>query len=630
MIPEFSHLLAILSAGLMLYSSLIGIVNHTSDKSHKLRQLTHNTFNAAAFFLFLSFAVYIYLAIQDDFSVAYIASHSNSNLPIFYKVSSIWSAHEGSMFLWITFLVGWLWLFINHTKNDHEFFELIIIFSAILIFGFLLFLLATSSPFERILPVTPLNGADINPVLQDPALAIHPPMLYLGYVGFAIPFIYIISFLINGNFAFEWHREIKSWSLFAWAFLTAGIGLGSWWAYYELGWGGYWFWDPVENVALMPWLAATAFTHSMHALNKSKVLKSWTLFLGLSVFALSLFGAFIVRSGVIDSVHSFANDPERGLFLLIFVALITLFALTILVIRMPKLYNNKAVVSGSKESYLSLNNILMVTSIFSIFIGVMYPLIYETFNSNSVSVGPPFYNTIFAPLIFIAAIIISISINSSWQRTIDLKKILKRFFVPGILSVLSTYFIYTFSLYNLSLLQALGFFSGFLIIFSYLIAIINKLFDKVYLNWPSTISHLGFGLLLLSIAANSTFSIEKNLKMNINDSFEFGSSKLTFNNIQFGNEDNFERIRASLLFIENGKIFQLTPEKRRYFTRGQITSETDIKSTFLKDIYINIGEQIEDNSWTFRLQLNYFIKWIWFSIFLMTFGILMRFFVRAK
>ena len=206
---------------------------------------------------------------------------------------------------------------------------------------------------------------------------------------------------------------------------------------------------------------------------------------------------------------------------------------------------------------------------------------------------------------------------------------IKRFLVPSILSASSIYFIYAFSLLNISVLQALGFFSGFLIIFSYLIAIINKFFDRVYLNWPSTISHFGFGLLLLSIAANSTFSIEKNLKLNINDSYEFGSSKLTFNNIQFGNEDNFERIRASLLFIENGKVFQLTPEKRRYFTRGQITSETDIKSTFLKDIYINIGEQIENNSWTFRLQLNYFIKWIWFSIFLMTFGILMRFFVRA-
>ena len=316
MIIEISHFLSILATGLFL---LVGLISFIATDTKYIANLISRTFSHGFLLLLVSFIIYIWLAITDNFSVQYIANHSNTELPVFYKISSIWSAHEGSMFLWIIFIALWGFIFNINIKNDEVLKPKSIGVISLILVGFLLFLLLTSNPFETILPIAPLNGADINPVLQDPALAIHPPTLYLGYVGFVIPFACAISFLINGNPDVRWEKLVQKWSVLAWVFLTIGITLGSWWAYYELGWGGYWFWDPVENVALMPWLAATAFLHSLSVSIKSSHLRVWTILLSISVFSLSLFGAFIVRSGIIDSVHSFANDPDRGLYLLMFI-----------------------------------------------------------------------------------------------------------------------------------------------------------------------------------------------------------------------------------------------------------------------------------------------------------------------
>jgi len=625
MIGEISHFLS-LSAALLLSLVLIFNLFFFFNKIHQ-NQLTLSIrlFNQACWLVFISFGMYVYLAINDDFSIAYIASHSNSQLPAFYKVTSIWSAHEGSMFLWIVFLTAWSILFINSLDRNHPLKKLTLLMLSLIILGFLLFLLLTSNPFERILPFGALDGADINPVLQDPALAIHPPMLYLGYVGFVISFSFITAYLLNGNFELKWEQDIKNWSFIAWIFLTIGITLGSWWAYYELGWGGYWFWDPVENVALMPWLAATAFIHSLFASSKSNVLKTWTMFLGILIFALSLFGAFIVRSGIIDSVHSFANDPERGLYLLGFSGLITLLALTIFAYRLPLLNSSKLVVTGSKESFLSMNNILMVTSIFSIFLGVTYPLIIESISGEKVSIGPPYYNTIFAPLILIAAVFIMVSVDSLWQRSMSLKTLFITMVAPTMASLLSIYLIWQAT--NIfSILAYIGIFSGSLILFSYLFRTINK----KLINKGSAIAHVGLGLLFFAVSMNSILSYEKNLNLAPGQSISVNESvqNFSFKEIRVFKASNHDVISAQVLLLQDGKEIFLNPQKRKYATRGQITSESAIHASVLKDTYLTIGDQLENGSWTFSLKINYFIKWIWFSAALMAFGMLLTIFKK--
>ena len=629
MIGEIAHFLS-LSAVLLLSLVLIFNLSFFFTKIHPNQLiLSMRLFNQACWLVFISFGIYVYLAISDDFSIAYIASHSNSQLPIFYKVTSIWSAHEGSMFLWIVFLTAWSILFINSLDKSHPLKKLTLLMLSVIILGFLLFLLLTSNPFERIMPFGALEGADINPVLQDPALAIHPPMLYLGYVGFVISFSFITAYLLNGDFELKWEQDIRNWSFVAWIFLTIGITLGSWWAYYELGWGGYWFWDPVENVALMPWLAATAFMHSLFAASKSNVLKTWTMFLGILIFALSLFGAFIVRSGIIDSVHSFANDPERGLYLLSFSGLITLLALTIFAYRLPALNSSKLVVTGSKESFLSMNNILMITSIFSIFLGVTYPLIIESISGEKVSIGPPYYNTIFAPLILIAAAFIMISVDALWQRSMPLKALLITIFAPTMLSLLSLYLIWQVT--NIfSILAYIGIFSGSLILFSYLTRTINNFFNKKFINKGSAIAHIGLGLLFFAVSMNSILSYEKNLNLAPGQSISINDSvrEFSFNDIRVFKASNHDVISAQVSLLQDGREISLNPQKRKYATRGQITSESAIHASVLKDTYLTIGDQLENGTWTFSLKINYFIKWIWFSAALMVLGMLLTIFKK--
>ena len=629
MIGEIAHFLS-LSAVLLLSLVLIFNLSFFFTKIHPNQLiLSMRLFNQACWLVFISFGMYVYLAISDDFSIAYIASHSNSQLPIFYKVTSIWSAHEGSMFLWIVFLTAWSILFINSLDKSHPLKKLTLLMLSVIILGFLLFLLLTSNPFERIMPFGALEGADINPVLQDPALAIHPPMLYLGYVGFVISFSFITAYLLNGDFELQWEQDIRNWSFVAWIFLTIGITLGSWWAYYELGWGGYWFWDPVENVALMPWLAATAFMHSLFAASKSNVLKTWTMFLGILIFALSLFGAFIVRSGIIDSVHSFANDPERGLYLLSFSGLITLLALTIFAYRLPALNSSKLVVTGSKESFLSMNNILMITSIFSIFLGVTYPLIIESISGKKVSIGPPYYNTIFAPLILIAAAFIMISVDALWQRSMPLKALLITIFAPTMLSLLSLYLIWQVT--NIfSILAYIGIFSGSLILFIYLTRTINNFFNKKFINKGSAIAHIGLGLLFFAVSMNSILSYEKNLNLAPGQSISINESvrEFSFNDIRVFKASNHDVISAQVSLLQDGREIFLNPQKRKYATRGQITSESAIHASVLKDTYLTIGDQLENGTWTFSLKINYFIKWIWFSAALMVLGMLLTIFKK--
>ena len=617
MIVEISHFLAIISTALFL---LVGLFSLTIKNTLYITNLISKTYSHAFLFFSTSFFIYIYLAITDNFSVQYIANHSNSDLPVFYKISSIWSAHEGSMFLWIFFLALWGFIFNIFIKNSEILKPKTIGIISLVLVGFLMFLLITSNPFITILPIAPLNGADINPVLQDPALAIHPPTLYLGYVGFVIPFACSIAFLINNDASLKWEQLVRKWSVMAWIFLTIGITLGSWWAYYELGWGGYWFWDPVENVALMPWLAGTAFLHSLSVSIKSSHLRTWTILLSITVFSLSLFGAFIVRSGIIDSVHSFANDPQRGLYLLAFISVIILMSLSLFISRFSLTKNPSNIKTLSKESFISINNIFFVTLIFSIILGVTYPLIYEYFYDQKISVGAPFYNAIFIPIVVLASIFLFFSIDSKWSRSINLKIFSKPKFISAFFTLITTTLIFI-NYENVSMFILFSIFTGLLIIFRYLIEIWDSFIYKKYLNPFSAIAHFALGLLLVSISLNSLLSSERALNIKINEFEQYEDLKIYFTDLNLVKGPNYDSVKANFIVEDkNGTSFNLNPEKRRYFTRGQITTETAIYVTPIRDIYLTIGDQLEDGSWIVNVQINFLIRWIWFSAFLMAFA----------
>ena len=627
MIVEISHFLALLATGLFF---LVGCFSFIRSGNIYISNLITRTYSHAFLLLLTSFAIYVWLAITDNFSVAYIASHSNSDLPTFYKISSIWSAHEGSMFLWILFLAAWGFLFNRSIDNEVVLKPLSIGIISIVLVGFLSFLLLTSNPFETILPFGPPNGADINPVLQDPALAIHPPTLYLGYVGFVIPFACALAFLINGNTEIKWEELVRKWSVSAWIFLTLGITLGSWWAYYELGWGGYWFWDPVENVALMPWLAATAFLHSISVSVKSSNLRIWTILLSISVFSLSLFGAFIVRSGIIDSVHSFANDPQRGLYLLAFIGTIIFISMVLFVIRLPVIRSAGSIKAFSKESFISINNILFGSLVFSIMLGVTYPLVYEFLFDQKISVGAPFYNAIFIPIVVIASIFLFFSIDSKWQRTVKMKFFAGPTSFSVILAVISVVLcIYFFNTESYTIIASL--FAGFLIIHRYIIEIASSIFSKKYINPFSVLAHFSLGLLIVSIAFNSMLSTERAINIKINESESYMDLNIFFKDISLVNKSNHDAIKANFLIEDSfSNSFSLSPEKRKYFTRGQITTETAIYVTPLRDIYLTIGDQLEDGSWIVNIQINYLIRWIWISAMLMSFAGLMLIFSKQR
>ena len=615
MIVEVAHFLSILATGLFFLCFVFSILFNVNDAN--IINLISRTYSHSFFLFLFSFLIYVWLAINDNFSVLYIAQHSNTNLPLFYKISSIWSAHEGSMFLWIIFLSLWgaIYNFVVDNKEPLKARSIGII--SITTVGFLLFLLLTSNPFETILPLPPENGADINPVLQDPLLAIHPPTLYLGYVGFVIAFGQAIAFLIEGNSRINWEKQVRFWSIIAWSFLTLGITLGSWWAYYELGWGGYWFWDPVENVALMPWLAATAFIHSLSASSKSSILRIWTILLSILVFSLSLFGAFIVRSGIIDSVHSFANDPERGLYLLAFIGILVMTSLILFSYRFTKLFSNKRIVSLSKESFISINNIFFGTLIFSTMLGVMYPLIYEFIYDQKISVGAPFYNAIFVPITLLACLFLLFSIESKWQSKLKIVFFNNPLIICFIVSLFITFLSLKF--YSVSKAWTLvSLFIGSLIISRYILVIYAYIFHRKFVNIYSVLAHFGLGLLIISIALNNDFSSERALNIRISETETYKNHEITFNNLQLIEGPNYESVIADFIIEnENGIIFSLNPEKRKYFVRGQITTETAIHASFLKDIYLTIGDQLDDGSWIVNVQFNYFIRWIWFSATLM-------------
>ncbi len=619
MLGEISHFLAFCSSIVFMACFLLAFLSYSTN-TNSISIFVPKVFVLGSLTLITSFLLFVYLAIIDDFSMAYIASHSNSNLPIFYKVSSIWSAHEGSLFLWVLIIALWgLFFLIFRNHSTTTFYPQTIGIISLVVACFLLFLLFISSPFERIFPFGVPDGADINPILQDPALAIHPPMLYFGYIGYVIPFAFVTAFLISGRFEKFPIAEIKSFILSSWIFLTIGIALGSWWAYYELGWGGYWFWDPVENVALMPWLAGTALLHTVYVSSRSKNLIAWTIFLSILAFTLSLFGAFIVRSGIIDSVHSFANDPTRGLYLLGMSAFLITGPIMLFVKNLSKILSVNKVKDFSKEFFIGANNIFFITAVFIIFLGISYPLILEAFSDSRVSVGSPFYNKVFAPLTFITSLFLVFSTYSIWSRDIPLIGILKSSTVIFALTILSSIAI-IFFLNNYEWWLIGGIFFGNLILIRYIVLIIDSVISKKYFNQGSAIAHIGFALLIISISLNAALSSERTFSMSVGDEVRFNENTIEFDKISLQKSSNFESLSADFIFSNGDDSFELYPEKRKYFVRGEITTESDISIKPIKDIYITIGEQQSNGKWIVNVQENYFVRLIWISAIIMSLG----------
>ena len=619
MLGEISHFLAFCSSIVFMACFVLAFFSY-SRNTNSISIFVPKVFVLGSLTLITSFLLFVYLAIIDDFSMAYIASHSNSNLPTFYKVTSIWSAHEGSLFLWVLIISLWgLFFLIFRNRSTTTFYPQTIGIISLVVACFLLFLLFISSPFERILPFGVPDGADINPILQDPALAIHPPMLYFGYIGFVIPFAFVTAFLISGRFEKFPIAEIKSFILSSWIFLTIGIALGSWWAYYELGWGGYWFWDPVENVALMPWLAGTALLHTVYVSSRSKNLIAWTIFLSILAFTLSLFGAFIVRSGIIDSVHSFANDPTRGLYLLGMSAFLITGPIMLFVKNLSKILSVNKIKDFSKEFFIGANNIFFITAVFIIFLGISYPLILEAFSDSRVSVGSPFYNKVFAPLTFITSLFLVFSTYSIWSRDIPLIGILKSSTVIFALTILSSIaIIYFLNSYEWWLIG--GIFFGNLILIRYIVLIIDSVISKKYFNQGSAIAHIGFALLIISISLNAALSSERTFSMSVGDEVRFNENTIEFDKISLQKSSNFESLSADFIFSNGDDTFELYPEKRKYFVRGEITTESDISIKPIKDIYITIGEQQSNGKWIVNVQENYFVRLIWISAIIMSLG----------
>ena len=567
------------------------------------------------FFVIFSFSCLLIAFVSSDFSNITVYNNSHTEKPFFYKISGVWGNHEGSLLLWLLVLVLFLFLFILDTKNyDNKYKLLTVIFQEIIILGFLLFIIITSNPFDYIFPA-PLEGLGLNPILQDPALAIHPPILYIGYVGTSLIFSSSLAAVINNTVNSEWAKQIKKWVFLSWIFLTLGIMLGSIWAYYELGWGGFWFWDPVENVSLMPWFCLTALLHTILVLEKRNALRNWTVVLSIATFSLSMSGTFLVRSGILNSIHTFANDPSRGVFILTFLFFLIFLAIIVLFIYSEndkKNSNNFNILS--KETAVLVNNWFMMYFLSVVLIGTIYPIFLEVFTNEKISVGPPFYQKLMIPFLIPFFIFMSFGPRVKWIND-KLKKINYTQIIVFISSLIIAYIIFTNS--SVSYL-----FSSFLIAAS-IFLVLNSLRDffSKSIQIPQKISHFSFSILILSILLNGIYSEEFNSNMKVGDELKFIDKTIKFKGINFDEKDNYKLLRGDFEVIDSGKnTLNFNPEIRIYNQPVISTSEADIKTNLFNDNFI-VFTLLKDNEiFNVRYQHKPFMIWIWISIIMLAFG----------
>ena len=588
---------------------------------------------AAGFFVFLSiaFACLVIVFLQDDFSVKVVAGNSNSLLPPIYKFSAVWGNHEGSLLLWVWILGAWS-LAVAVASRGLPLVVLARVLSILGLIGvgFIAFSLFTSNPFERLLPGVAAEGNDLNPLLQDPGLIIHPPLLYMGYVGLAVPFAFAVAALMGGRLDAAWAKWSRPWTNVAWAFLTLGIMLGSWWAYYELGWGGWWVWDPVENASFMPWLVGTALIHSLAVTEKRGLFRSWTVLLAIAAFSLSLLGTFLVRSGVLTSVHAFAADPERGLFILIFLVLVVGGSLTLFAFRAPTVASPISYKLESRESLLLANNLIFAVSAIVVLVGTLFPLMMDALGQGKYSVGPPYFNAVFVPAMALVAPFMAVGPISRWKQD-EAKRWISELGFPAVICVIVALLVPYLGIGEVNLWATLA----VLLAAWVLLGLARDLQQRsrgvtsagamLRRLTPSYIgmltAHFGFALVIIGAVFVTQFSEERDLRMEVGDSITLNDHGFTLQALTVVEGPNYVADRGVFSVAYKGAAFTtLMPEKRRYVASGQIMTEAAIDAGVLRDLYIALGEPLGDGAWSVRVQHKPFIRWIWFGALLIGVG----------
>ena len=629
MVPEVGLLALIVALCLSLVLSIFPLIGSYSGDLRLMSQARVLSFGLLVF-VALSFACLVWAFVSDDFSVAYVARHSNSLLPWQYKISATWGGHEGSLLLWVLILVSWMAAVAR--KSNHlppELVARVLAVMGMVTVGFLLFTVLTSNPFSRLLPFSPPDGADLNPLLQDVGLIVHPPMLYMGYVGFAVAFAFAIAALLGGHLDSAWARWVRPWTTVAWLFLTLGIALGSWWAYYELGWGGWWFWDPVENASLMPWLVGTALMHSLAVTEKRGLFKSWTLLLAIFTFSLSLLGTFLVRSGVLTSVHAFANDPERGVFILFYLMVVVGASLTLFALRAPGVGSRIQFAALSRETLLLVNNILLTASAATVLLGTLFPLLLESLGLGMISVGPPYFNTMFVPMTLLLAFALGIGVLLNWKRGTA------QWLISQTRWIVMTCVIGGFACarifgQDLQVMQVLAMTLVLWIVLTMARDIINKTrnapgfwrglwrLGPAYLGMH--LAHLGLAVTIVGVVISSGYSVQRDLRMAPGDRVMLGDYQFRFDGVGARAGPNYHSDYGSVTVYQDGRqITVLYPEKRLYTTMPM--TEAAIDPGFTRDIYVALGEPLGgDGSWALRLHIKPFVRWIWLGAIFMALG----------
>jgi cytochrome c-type biogenesis protein CcmF len=626
MIPEFGHFALILALCVSLVLGILPLVGaHTRHAGWiAIARPAAGAMNLA---LLAAFVCLTIAFVQNDFSVLYVAHHSNTQLPLAYRIAAVWGGHEGSLLLWVVMLGLWSLAVAAFSRAlPDTMVARVLAVLGLVTAGFLLFILLTSNPFERLLPGAE-EGRDLNPLLQDPGLIIHPPMLYMGYVGFSVAFAFAVAALISGQLDTAWARWSRPWTTAAWIFLTLGIARGSGWAYYELGWGGWWFWDPVENASFMPWLVGTALVHSLAVTEKRGSFKNWTVLLAISAFSLSLLGTFLVRSGVLTSVHAFATDPKRGIFILAFLVIVIGSSLALFAWRAPKVGLGGRFGLVSRESLLLTNNVLLVVACGTVLLGTLYPLLIDALGLGKLSVGPPYFDAVFAPLMFPILFLIGVAPFARWKQASvpELARLLRwAFLSAAVVGVAAPFFLGEWKpLVALSLLLAAW------IVVTSVLNIVQRV--RATSGRPPAsflgmhLAHLGVAVFVVGVAIVNGYEQEKDVKMEVGDTVTLAGHTFRFNGIRQERGPNYTALVGDLDLIRNGRSERkLLPEKRAYPTSSMPMTEAAIDIGVFRDVYVSLGEPIDkarpEGAWVVRVYFKPFVDWIWAGCVLMSLG----------
>ena len=627
MIPElgnFALMLAAVVAVLQGVLPITGTLVRDPQTQVTLQSLARPTAVLQFALVALAFGALASAFLNNDFSVLYVSQHSNSLLPKPYQFAAVWGGHEGSLLLWVLLLSVWTVAVALFSRSlPLEMVARVIGVLGLISVGFLLFILTTSNPFERLLPAA-MDGKDLNPLLQDPGLVIHPPMLYMGYVGMAVAFAFAVSALMSGRLDAAWARWSRPWTVVAWTFLTFGIGLGSWWAYYELGWGGWWFWDPVENASLMPWLVGTALIHSLMVTEKRGSFKAWTVLLAIAAFSLSLLGTFLVRSGVLTSVHAFASDPKRGVFVLIFLAVVVGASLTLFAWRAPRVALGGRMELVSRESFLLANSVLLVVATAAVLLGTIYPLIIDALNLGKLSVGPPYFNAVFAPLL-VPTVFLMIPGSVARWRDANVREIAHQLRWTALGAAVLALLL-PFVLGGWSVGAAFGLFLGCWVALGTVQQVWARVSKPGRIGasfWGQHIAHFGMAVLVIGITGVKCYEVERDVRMQIGDVVTIAPYTFRLNSLDEVRGPNYKAVRADVQVLRNEQVIEiLQPEKRRYFSSAMPMTEAGIDSGFMRDLYVSLGEPLNDarTEWSMRVYYKPFVPWLWGGVLLMVLG----------